>query len=155
VAGRIDQRLERLGIVLPTPPAPVGAYVPALITGPLVFLSGQLPLLDGALAARGVLGREIGLEEGQRLAKLCGLNILAQLKAILDGDLDRVRRCVRLGVFVASSDDFTQQPAVGNGASALMVEVFGEAGRHVRSALGVNVLPLGAPIEIEAVFEIA
>jgi len=148
----IDRTLEELGLVLPEAAAPVAAYVPVVEVGNVVHLSGQLPFKDGRLVT-GRLGDGVSLEEGQEAAKLCGLMIVAQLKKHL-GDLSRVKRIVKLGVFVNSHGDFTDQPKVANGASELMVALFGDAGRHARSAVGVPVLPLGAAVEIDAIVEI-
>ena len=148
----IDRTLEELGLVLPEAAAPVAAYVPIVEVGNVVHLSGQLPFRDGQLVT-GRLGDGVSLEEGQEAAKLCGLMIVAQLKKHL-GDLSRVKRIVKLGVFVNSHGDFTDQPKVANGASELMVALFGDAGRHARSAVGVPVLPLGAAVEIDAIVEI-
>lgn len=150
----IEAKLTELGITLPAAPKPVAAYVPAVRSGNLVFISGQLPMKDGKLLATGKLPSATPLEAGVAAARQCGINLLAALKAEI-GDLDKVRRVVRLGVFVASEDAFTDQPKVANGASELMQAVFGEAGRHVRAAVGTNVLPLGASVEVEAVFEVA
>jgi len=148
----IDRTLEELGLVLPEAAAPVAAYVPVVEVGNVVHLSGQLPFKDGQLVT-GRLGDGVSLEEGQEAAKLCGLMIVAQLKKHL-GDLSRVKRIVKLGVFVNSHGDFTDQPKVANGASELMVALFGDAGRPARSAVGVPVLPLGAAVEIDAIVEI-
>ncbi len=148
----IDARLAELGITLPEPAAPVAAYVPVLIVGGLAHVSGQLPFVEGALVT-GRLGEDVSLEQGTAAARACGLMLLAQVKAAL-GSLDRVERVVKLGAFVNSSGSFTDQPKVANGASELMVEVFGDAGRHARSAVGVPVLPLGAAVEVDAIFAI-
>jgi len=142
-------RLAELGLTLPQPAAPVAAYVPVVVAGNLAHVSGQLPFIDGALVT-GRLGENVTPEQGQAAARACGLMILAQLQAAL-GSLDRVERVVKLGAFVSSTPDFTGQPAVANGASELMVAVFGEAGRHARSAVGVPVLPLGAAVEVDAI----
>ncbi len=155
MAGKIAARLAELGIDLPQPPEPVANYVPTLVSGRLLFVSGQVPIEGGEIKYRGRLGAELSVEQGQAAARLCALNILGQVRAALGGDLDRIARCVRLGVFVASADGFTDQPKVANGASDLMVEVFGEIGRHTRAAVAANVLPLNAAVEIDAVFEIA
>ena len=155
MAGKIDKRLADLKIELPKAAAPVANYVPAAISGKLVFVSGQVTVWNGEFKYVGRLGEAFSIEEGQAAARLCGLNVIAQLRAALDGDLDRVRRCVKLGVFVNSADGFTDQPKVANGVSDLMVEVFGEAGRHARFAVGVNMLPLNVAVEVDAVFEIA
>ena len=146
----IANRLAELGIALPQPAAPVAAYVPAVEANGLLHISGQLPFrADGSLIA-GRLGEDVSLEQGREAAERCGVMLLAQIDAAL-GSLDRVERIVRLGVFVSSAANFTDQPKVANGASELMEKVFGPAGRHVRSAVGVPVLPLGAAVEVDAV----
>ena len=145
----IANRLAELGIVLPAAAAPVAAYVPVVVTGNLAHVSGQLPFIDGRLVT-GRLGEDVSLEQGVAAAHACGLMILAQLQSAL-GSLDRVERIVKLGAFVNSAATFTDQPKVANGASELMAEVFGEAGKHARSAVGVPVLPLGAAVEVDAV----
>ena len=149
----IETRLDELGITLPETAAAVANYLPVARTGDLLFVSGQLPMADGRMAWSGRLGEALDIDQGRQAARLCAINMLAQLRAALDGELDRVRRVVRLGGFVASAEDFTAQPQVINGASDLMVDVFGEAGRHARAAVGVNVLPLGAAVELEGLFE--
>ena len=154
---RTASKLAELGIALPTPAAPVANYVPYVQSGNLLVISGQLCLgPDGKIAEayKGKLGAEIALEAGQAAARLCAINVLAQAKAAL-GDLDRVRRVVRLGGFINSAPDFAAVPAVMNGASDLMVEVFGDLGRHARSTIGVAELPLDAAVEVEAMFEVA
>jgi enamine deaminase RidA (YjgF/YER057c/UK114 family) len=151
----IDRRLTELNIVLPKPAAAVAAYVPYVVTGDLVFISGQLPLEDGAVKIKGALGAGVDLAAGQAAARLCALNILAQVKDACGGDLDRVMRCVKLGGFVASAPGFFDQPKVINGASELIEQVFGPPGKHARFAVGVASLPLGAAVEIDAVFEIS
>jgi enamine deaminase RidA (YjgF/YER057c/UK114 family) len=148
----IDARLAELGIVLPEPAAPVAAYVPAVLAGGLLHISGQLPFVAGALV-KGRLGEDVSIEEGYTAARACGLMLLAQAKAAL-GSLDRVERVVKLGAFVNSTGDFTDQPKVANGASELMAEVFGDAGKHARSAVGVPVLPLGAAVEVDAILSV-
>ncbi len=145
----IDAKLAELGLVLPEPAAPVAAYVPVVISGGLAYVSGQLPFLDDVLV-KGRLGEDTTTGEGYDAARACGLMILAQLKAAL-GSLSRVERVIKLGAFVCSSADFTDQPKVANGASELMAAIFGEAGRHARSAVGVPVLPLGAAVEVDAI----
>ncbi|MFQ5953822.1 MAG: RidA family protein [Kiloniellales bacterium] len=155
MAGRIDQRLSELAITIPEPAVPVANYVGFVRAGNLVFVSGQVPLEGGEFKYFGKVGAELGIEEGQAAARLCGINILAHLKAACDGDLDRVRRCVKLTGFVNSTPDFKDQPKVINGVSDLMVEVFGDAGRHARAAISAGALPLGVGVEVEAVFEIA
>jgi enamine deaminase RidA (YjgF/YER057c/UK114 family) len=147
------RRLEELGITLPEPAAPVAAYVPAVASNGLLYVSGQLPLhADGSLIT-GRLGEDHDVAAGHEAAERCGIMLLAQIRAAL-GSLDRVERVVRLGVFVSSAADFTEQPRVANGASELMERVFGEAGRHARSAVGVPVLPRGVPVEIDAIVAI-
>ncbi len=148
----IASRLAELGIELPAPAAPVAAYVPAVLTGNLLHISGQLPFEGGALMT-GRLGEDRDTDYGQRAARACGVMLLAQMQKAL-GSLDRVERVVKLGVFVSSAGSFTDQPKVANGASELMEQVFGEPGRHARSAVGVPVLPLGAAVEIDAVVAI-
>ena len=145
----VSKRLSELGIDLPEPAAPVAAYVPAVEINGLLHISGQLPFDDGQLLT-GRIGEDRDLEYGQRAARLCAIMLLAQIRAAL-GSLDRVERIVKLGVFVNSAGAFTDQPKVANGASELMEQVFGESGRHARSAVGVPVLPLGAAVEIDAV----
>lgn len=145
----IEAKLAELGIVLPEPAAPVAAYVPVVIAGGLAHVSGQVSFVDGVLL-KGRLGEDVSLEQGIEAAQGCGLMILAQLKAAL-GSLDRVERVVKLGCFVNSAADFTDQPKVANGASELMVAVFGEAGRHARAAVGVPSLPLGVAVEVDAI----
>ncbi|WP_267347911.1 RidA family protein [Sphingomonas sp. GM_Shp_2] len=148
----IDRRLEELGITLPEAAAPVAAYVPVVEAGGLLHISGQLPFKDGQLVT-GRLGEDVALEDGTEAARLCGLMLLAQIKKHV-GDLSRVTRIVKLGVFVNSAATFTDQPKVANGASELMADVFGEAGKHARSAVGVPVLPLGAAVEVDAIVQI-
>lgn len=145
----IDERLAALGLSLPEPAAPVASYVPVVISGGLAHVSGQLPFVGGQLVT-GRLGDELSLEDGIEAAQACGVMILAQLKAAL-GSLSRIERIVKLGAFVNSAADFTNQPKVANGASELMVAVLGDAGLHARSAVGVPVLPLGAAVEVDAI----
>lgn len=148
-------RLQELGIALPSPPAPVASYVPYTFSGNQVFISGQIPLKDGKPQFIGRVGDDLSLEDAQAAAKLCAVNVLAQLSAACDGNLDRVKRCLKLGVFVHAVPGYTQQPEVANGASDLMVAVFGNAGKHARAAVGVASLPRGVAVEVEAVFEIS
>ncbi|MCG8490599.1 MAG: RidA family protein [Sneathiellales bacterium] len=155
MAGQIDAHLNSLGITIPEAAAPAANYVPYMITGNLVFVSGQVPFVDGKLAFQGKVGEDFTAEEATECARICGLNILAQVKAACDGDLDRVMRCVKLGGFVNCVDGFGQQPSIINGASDLMVEVFGDKGRHARFAVGTNALPMNVAVEIDAVFEIS
>lgn len=147
----IESRLAELQITLPGAAAPVAAYVPVVLAGGLAHVSGQLPFMNGQLVT-GRLGENVGQEQGYNAARACGLMLLAQLKAA--GLLERVTQVVKLGAFINSAADFTDQPKVANGASELMVEVFGDAGRHARSAVGVPVLPLGAAVEVDAIFAI-
>lgn len=151
----IDQRLEILGITLASPAQAIANYVPYVIVEEMVIISGQLPIKDGQIMFKGKVGQDLSLEEGQHAARLCAINILTQLKVACEGDLGRVKQCLRLGGFVNCGPDFTDQPKVINGASDLMAEVFGEAGRHARAAVGVNALPLGAAVEVEATFLIS
>jgi enamine deaminase RidA (YjgF/YER057c/UK114 family) len=155
MAARIAARLAELGIELPTPPVPVANYVPFVRTGDLVLISGQVALLDGRLMFPGKLGREVTLEQGQQAARGCFVNVLAQLRAACEGDLDRVAQVVRLGGFIAAGPDFTQHAQVMNGASDLAVAVFGDAGRHVRTTVGCPSLPLDACVEVEGMIRIA
>jgi enamine deaminase RidA (YjgF/YER057c/UK114 family) len=148
-----EEQLAELGLTLPGVAAPVAAYVPAVRTGNYVYTSGQVPMVDGALAATGKVGAEIDAEQAKGLAQTCALNALAAVKAEI-GDLGKVRRVVKVVGFVASAPDFTGQPGVVNGASELLGKVFGEAGIHARSAVGVAVLPLDAPVEVELVVEV-
>lgn len=152
---RIDERLAALGIVLPTPAAPVANYLPYTVHNGLVTISGQLPLQDGKIFALGKLGAEVDVETGRFAARLCFINLMAQLRVACDGNLDRVTGVLRLGGFISSAPDFTNQAAVMNGASDLAVEVFGDLGRHARSTVGVAALPLGAAVEVEGLFAIA
>lgn len=148
------EQLAQLGIVLPAPPKPVAAYIPFVRTGDLVFISGQIPLKDGALVAQGIVGKDVPPEVAKACARQCAINALAVVASAV-GSLDNVKRVVRLGVFVASPPGFHGQPGIANGASELMVEVFGDAGRHARAAVGSSDLPLGAPVEVDAIFEVA
>lgn len=149
----IDQRLAAQGITLPTPAAPAANYVPFVIAGGLLTISGQLPIENGAVAIKGKLGGGVSLEDGQRAARLCAINILAQAQAAL-GDLGRIKRCIRLGGFVASTPDFIEQHLVMNGASDLIGTILGEAGTHARSAIGTSALPRDGAVEVEALFAI-
>jgi enamine deaminase RidA (YjgF/YER057c/UK114 family) len=149
-----EERLEALGVTLPQPAAPLAAYVPCVRSGSQVYVSGQIPLVGGAPGWQGRLGEgELGVADGAQAARACALNVLAALKAEL-GELSRVRRVVKVTGFVASAPGFTDQPAVVNGASELFGEVFGEAGRHARAAVGVAALPRGVPVEVEAIVEV-
>lgn len=151
---RIEERLKELGVELPRASAPGANYVPWVRSGALLFLTGQLPQWNGERRFIGKLGREFQIVEGQQAARLCALNLLAHLREALDGDLDRVVRCVRVGGYVNALPDFTAPSQVINGASDLIVEVFGGAGRHARTAIGVAVLPYDVATEVDAVFEV-
>ncbi|MBI3515113.1 MAG: RidA family protein [Proteobacteria bacterium] len=153
MAGQIDARLKELGIALPDAPAPRANYVGYVITGNLIFTAGQVPLRDGKLEFIGKLGRDMEVEQGYEAAKLCAVNVLAQVKAALGGDLERIVRCVKLTGFVNSAPDFGDQPKVINGASDLIVAVLGDKGKHARSAVGMGGLPFGVAAEVEGVFE--
>lgn len=148
----IGAKLAELGIELPEVATPAGAYVPAIISGNLVFTAGQIPLVDGKLMATGKLGQEIDTDHGREIARRCALNAVAAVKSVL-GNLDRVTKVVKVVGFVASDPSFTAQPQVINGASELLEQIFGQAGIHARSAVGVAVLPLGAPVEVELIVE--
>ncbi|MEN6544323.1 RidA family protein [Parvibaculum sp.] len=154
MTGRIDARLSELGIALPKAAAPMANYVPWVVTGNLVFISGQGPVGPTGVEYTGKLGRDLDAEQGKKAARLVALNIVAQLREAVGGDLDRVKRCVKLVGFVNSTPEFNQQPAVINGASDLMVEIFGDAGRHARSAVSAPSLPVDISVEVEAIFEI-
>ncbi|HEY4343708.1 MAG TPA: RidA family protein [Parvibaculum sp.] len=154
MTGKIEARLTELGIILPKAAAPVANYVPYVITGSLVFISGQGPMGPNGPEYKGKVGRDLDVEEGKKAARVTALNVVAQLKEAVGGDLDRVKRCVKLLGFVNSTADFNQQPAVINGASDLMVEIFGDAGRHARSAVSAPSLPVDIAVEVEAIFEI-
>ena len=150
---RIDRKLEELGLTLPQAAAPVASYVPTVLANGMLHISGQLPFKDGTLVT-GRVGDGVSLEDAQEAAKLCALMLVAQMKAAL-GTLGRVERIVKLGVFVNSTGDFTDQAKVANGASDLMVALFGDAGKHARAAVGVPVLPLGAAVEIDAIVQVS
>jgi enamine deaminase RidA (YjgF/YER057c/UK114 family) len=148
-----EEKVAQLGLTLPAAAAPAANYVPFVQAGSMLFIAGQLPLLDGKQIHAGIVGATISVDQAHAAARQSGLNILAQIRAAA-GSLDRVKRIVRLGAFVACTPDFTQQPEVANGASDLMVAVFGDAGRHARTAVGTNVLPRGASVEIDAIVEL-
>jgi enamine deaminase RidA (YjgF/YER057c/UK114 family) len=151
----IADRLTQLGLQLPSAPKPVAAYIPAVRSGNLVFVSGQIPMLDGKLLCTGPVPSHVTIDQARIAARQCVLNALAVLKDVMQIDLDRVSRIVRLGVFVCSDPGFTDQPKVANGASELLHEIFGECGRHARAAVGSIALPLGASVEVEMIVEIA
>jgi enamine deaminase RidA (YjgF/YER057c/UK114 family) len=155
MAGMIEKKLADLGLTLPSPRSPVANYVPFVLSGKLLTVSGQICFgADGKVVAAGQLGAGVSIEDGQKAARACAINLLAQVKAAL-GDLDRVARVVRLGGFINSAPGFTDGPKVMNGASDLMVEVFGDKGRHARTTVGVSALPADAAIEVDGVFEVA
>ena len=152
--GTVDERLVELGITLPAVVAPVAAYIPAVVSGNLVYTSGQLPMVDGVLPETGKLGADVSAERGKELARQCALNALAAVGSVI-GSLDRITRIVKVVGFVASDPAFTGQPGVINGASEVLGEIFGDAGVHARSAVGVAVLPLDSPVEVELIVEFA
>lgn len=152
---QIDQKLKELGLELPEAALPAANYVPTTVAGGMLFVSGQLPMQGGKPQFIGKVGREFTIEQGQECARICGLNILAHTKRTLEGDWGKIKRLVRLGVFVNAPDDFTDHPKVANGVSDLMVALFGEAGKHARFAVGVSGLPFGVAVEVDATFELA
>ena len=151
--GNIEERLIAIGVVIPEAPKPVAAYVPAKQVGKLVFTAGQLPMVNGELISKGLLGQDVEIEEANIAARICTINALAAIKGLI-GDLDQIQQIVRVVGYVASISTFTQQPAVVNGASELLLEIFGEKGKHARSAVGMAVLPLNASVEIELTVEV-
>lgn len=154
MSGMIEEKIKALGLTLPEVVAPVANYVPFAITGKTVIVSGMLPMSGGKPQFIGKVGKDITVEQAQECAKLCGLNILAHVKHACGGDLDKVARLLRMGIFVNSTEDFTEQPKVANGVSDLMVSVFGEQGKHARFAVGVAQLPFGVAVEVDATFEL-
>lgn len=150
----IEARLSQMGVVIPEPAAPVASYVGHVVHNGIVIVSGQLPLAGGALSQTGILGMGVSIEEGAAAARICAINILAQVKVACGGDLEKIVRCIRLGGFVASAPDFTDHPKVINGASDFIGEVLGEKGAHARAAVGVAALPMNASVEVEATFAI-
>ena len=150
----INKRLEELNITIEDPSAPAGSYVPYIISNNFVFISGQLPFINGELTVKGKIGDNVSVEEGIEMAEACAKALLSQLKAACNGDLNKVKRVVKLGGFVASSPDFTDQPKIINGASDLFVKIFEEKGKHARFAVGASALPRNVPVEIEGIFEI-
>ena len=149
----VESSIKQLGLELPDVPKPVAAYIPAKQTGNLVFTAGQLPMVNGELISKGLLGQDVEIDEANKAARICTLNALAAIKGVI-GDLDRIKQIVRVVGYVASVPTFTQQPAVVNGASELLLEIFGENGKHARSAVGMAVLPLNASVEIELTVEV-
>src|SRR3982751_2461932 len=154
MTSKIEQRLVELAITLPPPVAPAGNYVPFVLVGDLAFMAGQVAREAGKMKYTGKVGRDISIEDGHAAARVCAVNLLAQLKVACGGDLDRVERCVRLGGFVNSPPDFFEHPKVVNGASDFMVEVFGERGQHARTAVGVSALPMDSAVEVEGIFQL-
>ena len=150
----ISENIKKLNIVIPDAPSPVGAYVAYKTINSLVFISGQLPIDNEGKMIKGKIGKELKLEDGQKAAKLCVINILAQIKKAVNGDLDKVKNCVKITGFVNSTDNFIDQPKVINPASEILTSIFGENGKHARAAVSTNSLPLGAAVEIDAIFEI-
>jgi enamine deaminase RidA (YjgF/YER057c/UK114 family) len=151
--GKIENSLSKLNLSLPETPKPVAAYIPAKQAGKLVFTAGQLPMVNGELISKGLLGQDVEIEVANKAARICTLNALAAIKGVI-GDLDRIKQVVRVVGYVASIPTFTQQPAVVNGASELLLEIFGDSGTHARSAVGMAVLPMNASVEIELTVEI-
>jgi enamine deaminase RidA (YjgF/YER057c/UK114 family) len=151
--GKVEDRLKSLGMVLPEVPAPLAAYIPAKKTGQVIFTAGQLPIQKGELICKGLLGQDVDVEQAYQAARICTLNALAAIKGVI-GDLDRIKQIVRVVGYIASVPTFTQQPAVVNGSSELLLEIFGENGKHARSAVGMTVLPLNASVEIELTVEV-
>jgi enamine deaminase RidA (YjgF/YER057c/UK114 family) len=154
MAGQIDAKLAELGITVPAAAAPIANYIGFNVVGKLVVISGQIPLVDGKVACTGKVGAGVSVEQGVQAARICFVNLLAQLKAATGGDLDKVKRVVRLGGFIASPPEFTQHALVMNGASDLAVAVFGDKGRHARTTIGVPSLPADAAVEVEGMFEL-
>ena len=150
----IEKRIEELGLSLPQATDPVGSYVATKISGKFLFISGQISIDDKGTLIKGKLGKDLNVEDGYQAAKRCGLSIIAQAKKACDGDLSRIKSCIKLTGFVNSTDDFTDQPKVINGASELIVSIFGEVGMHTRAAVSTNSLPLGVSVEVDAIFEI-
>lgn len=148
-----EAKLKELGIEVPEAPKPLAAYIPAQKDGNLVFTSGQLPMLNGQLQYKGKLGKDISEEEAKKAAEICAINCLSVVKSLI-GSLDNIEKIIKVVVFVNSADDFTAQPAIANGASEFFVKVFGDAGKHARSAVGVSQLPLGAPVEVEVIVKV-
>ena len=150
----IDKKLETLGITIPDAPSPAANYIPYVISGNLVFIAGQVPFENGQINYTGKVGKDIDINKAKEVAKICSLNVISVLKNAVKGDLSKVKKCVKLGIFVSCTSDFHQQPEVANGASDLMVEIFGENGKHARFAVGANSLPRNVPVEVDAIFEI-
>ncbi len=154
MTGKIEARLDELGIELPQAPAPAANYVPFVVAGNLVFVAGQVTVENGEVKFKGRLGEDMDIDEGYQAARLCGLNLIAQAREAAGGDLDRIKRVVKLGGFVNATPDFTDHPKVINGASDLMADVFGDVGKHARFAMGAVSLPLGVAVEVDGIFEL-
>ena len=150
----IEERLEKIGVVLPDAPPPQGSYAPWIMTGNLVFLAGQIPLVNGKLEYKGIVPNEVTLDEAKEAAKICAINLMAQLRSACNGELDRVTGIVKVGGFVACEKFFTEHPKVINGASDLISKIFGHSGAHTRAAVSTNSLPLGVAVEVDAIFEL-
>jgi enamine deaminase RidA (YjgF/YER057c/UK114 family) len=150
----IEEKIEQMGIIIPEAAKPLAAYIPALQVGNLIMTSGQVPIVDGAVKFQGKVGKDLTEEEGREAAKLCAINCLSAVKSVI-GNLDKIKRLIKLTVFVNSAEGFKAQPKVANGASEFVVEIFGEAGKHVRSAVGVSELPLNSAVEIEMIVEMS
>ena len=150
----INKKIEELNIKLPNPPDPVGSYVAYKKVGNLLYISGQLPISSEGVMVKGKIGIDLNVQDGQKASKFCVMNIIAQAKKAMNGDLDKIKNCLKITGFVNSSDDFKEQPVVINPASETLTSVFGEKGKHTRAAVSVNSLPLGAAVEIDAIFEI-
>ena len=149
----VEEKIKELGFELPEAPNPLAAYIPALQIGDLVYTAGQIPMIKGELKYKGKIGQNLNIEEGRKAAEVCALNCLSVIKSVI-GDLDKIERVVKLVVYVNSADVFTEQPKVANGASELIGKIFGEAGKHVRSAVGVNELPIDSAVEIEMIVKV-
>jgi len=150
----IDNLLKNKNIIIPEAPTPAANYIPYVISDNLVFIAGQVPFENGKINYTGKVGKDINIDDAKKVARICALNVLGVLKTAVNGDLSKVKKCIKLGIFVSCNDDFHMQPEVANGASDLMVEIFGDKGKHARFAVGTNSLPRNAPVEVDAVFEI-
>ena len=150
----IDNILKEKNIIIPESPTPAANYIPYVTSGNLVFIAGQVPFENGKINYTGKVGAEVNIDTAKIIARICGLNVLSVLKDATGGDLSKVKKCVKLGIFVACVNNFSQQPEVANGASDLMVEIFGENGKHARFAVGTNSLPRNVPVEVDAIFEL-
>ena len=154
MTNNIEKRIEELGVVIPDIPLPAANYVPFVKSGNQVFISGQLPVVEGKPQYSGKVGTEVSIEDAAKAARICAINIIANLKNACNGNLNKVVKCIKLGIFINADPDFIAHPTVGNGASDLLVDIFGEKGKHARFAMGAGSLPLGVSVEIDAIFEI-